>query len=211
MTDNPPPEDLLRYDILTQDALRGVIKRVLEEVAKGGLPGEHHFFITFDTRYKGVRLSPRMKERYPEEMTIVVQHTFWNLDVGEKQFEIDLSFDETRERLKVPYASIKGFFDPSVKFGLQFDLASDQIELVPDENLLEAIDSSKKGQDETIKLPIKAKSRELKTVQPDEKTRKPRKKSAGKGKKKSSGDKSDSSEETSGADVVSLDAFRKKK
>ncbi|MEC9342850.1 MAG: ClpXP protease specificity-enhancing factor SspB [Pseudomonadota bacterium] len=115
-------EDLIRYDILAQEALRSVIRKVLDEISRAGLPGEHHFFITFQTDYPGVRLSKRMAERYPEEMTIVIQHTYWNLEVGENAFEIDLSFDDIRERLRVPYAAIKGFFDPSVKFGLQFDV-----------------------------------------------------------------------------------------
>lgn len=119
-------DDLIRYDILTQDALRRVIRKVLEEVQRSGLPGEHHFFITFDTRYPGVRLSNRMLERYPDEMTIVIQHTFWNLEVSENAFEIDLSFDDIRERLRIPFDSIRGFFDPSVKFGLQFDVVQVQ-------------------------------------------------------------------------------------
>lgn len=115
-------DDLIRYDILTQEALRKVIRKVLEEVERTGLPGEHHFFITFDTNFPGVRLSTRMKERYPEEMTIVIQHSFWNLQVDENSFEIDLSFDDIRERLRVPFSAVKGFFDPAVKFGLQFDV-----------------------------------------------------------------------------------------
>jgi hypothetical protein len=116
-------DDLIRYDILTQEALRRVIRKVLEEVQRTGLPGEHHFFITFVTAFPGVRLSARMLERYPEEMTIVIQHSFWNLEVGDSAFEIDLSFDDIRERLRIPFDSIRGFFDPSVKFGLQFDVA----------------------------------------------------------------------------------------
>ncbi len=128
-------EDLIRYDILAQEALRSVIRKVLEEVARTGLPGEHHFFITFQTTYPGVRISPRMLERYPEEMTIVVQHTFWNLEVGDSAFEIDLSFDEIRERLRIPYTAVRGFFDPSVKFGLQFDVAVPiSVATGPDEN-----------------------------------------------------------------------------
>jgi hypothetical protein len=115
-------EDLIRYDILTQEALRGVIRKVLEETARVGLPGEHHFFITFATAYPGVKLSRKMQERFPTEMTIVIQHMFWNLEIGDTAFEIDLSFDDQRERLRVPWASIRGFFDPSVKFALQFDL-----------------------------------------------------------------------------------------
>ncbi|GIL01023.1 MAG: hypothetical protein BroJett030_09220 [Alphaproteobacteria bacterium] len=118
-------EDLIRYDILAQEALRGVIRKVLDEVARAGLPGDHHFFITFLTTHPGVRLSKRMRERYPEEMTIVIQHTFWNLEVTDTAFEIDLSFDDIRERLRIPFAAVRGFFDPSVKFGLQFDIAAE--------------------------------------------------------------------------------------
>ena len=101
MNDEPQNEDLIRYDILTQEALRSVIKKVLEEVMNCGLPGEHHFFITFDTNHSGVRLSKRMKERYPEDMTIVIQHTYWDLEVNENGFKIDLSFDDIRERLVI--------------------------------------------------------------------------------------------------------------
>ncbi|MGB7288450.1 MAG: ClpXP protease specificity-enhancing factor SspB, partial [Salaquimonas sp.] len=84
-------EDLIRYDVLTQEALRGVVRKVLEEVVVTGLPGEHHFFITFDTTHSGVRLSTRMRERYPESMTIVIQHTYWNLKVSDTEFELDLT------------------------------------------------------------------------------------------------------------------------
>ena len=114
-------EDLIRYDILTQEALRGVIRKVLDEVIAAGLPGEHHFFITFDTTFPGVRLSKRMRERYPESMTIVIQHSYWDLKTSDTEFEVDLSFNDIRERLKIPFAAIQAFFDPSVKFGLQFD------------------------------------------------------------------------------------------
>ncbi len=119
---NDTPEDLIRYDVLTQEALRGVIRKVLEEVATAGLPGDHHFFITFDTTFPGVRLSKRMRERYPESMTIVIQHTYWNLNTGDTAFEVDLTFNDIRERLRIPYAAVQAFFDPSVKFGLQFDV-----------------------------------------------------------------------------------------
>jgi hypothetical protein len=115
--------DLIRYDLLVQDALRAVVRRVLTDVARDGLPGDHHLYISFDTTAPGVRLSPRLKERYPEEMTIVLQHQFWDLIVTEVSFEVGLSFNGIPERLFVPFASLKGFFDPSVKFGLQFEPA----------------------------------------------------------------------------------------
>ncbi|WAC28885.1 SspB family protein [Ancylobacter sp. SL191] len=113
--------DLIRYDLLVQDALRAVVRRVLVDVARDGLPGDHHLYISFDTTNLGVRLSPRLKERYPEEMTIVLQHQFWDLIVTEAYFEVGLSFNGIPERLHVPFDSLKGFFDPSVKFGLQFE------------------------------------------------------------------------------------------
>jgi hypothetical protein len=112
-------QDHIRYDILTQEALRGVVRKVLAEVSKTGLPGEHHFFISFLTRAPGVRLSQRLLDQYPEEMTIVLQNQFWDLKVAETGFEVGLSFDDKPETLVIPFAAIKGFFDPSVQFGLQ--------------------------------------------------------------------------------------------
>ncbi len=117
--------DQIRYDLLAQDALRGVVRRVIVDVAREGLPGEHHFYISFDTRAPGVRLSQRMREKYPEEMTIVLQHQFWDLQVSDTTFEVGLSFGGIPERLVVPFSALKGFFDPSVKFGLQFELPAD--------------------------------------------------------------------------------------
>ena len=114
-------EDLIRYDILTQEALRGVVRKVLAEVAKTGLPGEHHFFISFVTQAPGVRISQRLLDQYDKEMTIVLQNQFWDLKVTETGFEVGLSFDGQPEMLVIPFSAIKGFFDPSVQFGLQFD------------------------------------------------------------------------------------------
>jgi len=117
--------DYIRYDILTQDALRGVVRTVLEDAARNGLPGEHHFFIAFDPRSEGVKLSPRMRAQYPEEMTVVLQHQFWDLVVTEEQFEVGLSFGGVPERVVVPFAAIKSFADPSVKFGVQFEMLTE--------------------------------------------------------------------------------------
>ncbi|MEE4235457.1 MAG: ClpXP protease specificity-enhancing factor SspB [Anderseniella sp.] len=115
-------EDLMRYDVLAQHALRSVVKLALQRVMRDGqLPGEHHFFISFDTAYPGVKVSERLKAKYPEDMTIVLQHQFWNLHVFDKLFEVELSFDNIPEKLVVPFAAIKGFFDPTVQFGLQFE------------------------------------------------------------------------------------------
>jgi hypothetical protein len=122
--------DHIRYDVLARDALRGVLRRVLTDAAEHGLPGEHHFFITFLSTAEGVKLSPRLLAQYPEEMTIILQHQFWDLVVTEDRFEVGLSFGGIPERLVVPFAAIKSFLDPSVQFGLQFepsdaDLAAD--------------------------------------------------------------------------------------
>ncbi|OLP61331.1 hypothetical protein BJF93_21400 [Xaviernesmea oryzae] len=118
-------QDHIRYDILAQDALRSVIRKVLSEVAATGhLPGDHHFFITFLTNMPGVRISQHLKSRYPEQMTIVVQHQFWELKVTESQFEIGLSFSDTPEKLVIPFNAVRGFYDPSVNFELEFDVAS---------------------------------------------------------------------------------------
>src|SRR5437879_8625601 len=126
--------DHLRYDILAQDALRGVVRRVLMDAAKNGLPGEHHFYISFDTRAEGVRLSPRMHAQYPEEMTVVLQHQFWDLEVTEDGFEVGVSFGGAPERLAVPFAAIKGFFDPSVQFGLQFEEVGEAAGAAPEDS-----------------------------------------------------------------------------
>lgn len=116
------PHDQMRYDRLTQDAMRGVVRKALEKVQEDGLPGEHHFFITFMTQAKGVEISDVLMGRYPQEMTIVMQHQFWSLEVTEKEFQIGLTFNKMPERLKIPFSAVKGFFDPSVQFGLQFPI-----------------------------------------------------------------------------------------
>jgi len=118
--------DYIRYDILTQDALRSVVRTVLTDAATKGLPGEHHFFISFDTQADGVVLSARLKGQYPKEMTIVLQHQFWDLIVTEDRFEVGLSFSGIAERLVVPLRAITGFADPSVQFGLQFAPSGDE-------------------------------------------------------------------------------------
>lgn len=116
--------DHIRYDLLTQEALRDVVRTVLTDTAKNGVPGEHHFFIAFDTRVPGVRLSASQRAQYPEEMTIILQHQFWDLAVNDEAFEVGLSFGGVAERLRVPFVAIKSFYDPSVRFGLQFETAT---------------------------------------------------------------------------------------
>lgn len=174
-------EDLIRYDILTQEALRGVVRKVLEEVVVTGLPGEHHFFITFDTTHAGVRLSNRMRERYPESMTIVIQHSYWDLQVSDTDFELDLTFNDIQERLKIPFMAIQAFFDPSVKFGLQFDPD-------PANEMVESSENS--DESEIAQIGEKTKPEAVESKEPE---------------------KEKTETEDGQAEVVSLDAFRKKK
>ena len=113
--------DHIRYDLLTQQALRGVVRNVLSDTAKKGLPGDHHYYISFQTHADGVRLSDRLRAQYPEEMTIILQYQFWDLAVTEQGFEVGMSFGGIPEKLYVPFSAVTGFFDPSVQFGLQFE------------------------------------------------------------------------------------------
>ena len=111
------------YESLAQDAMRGLVRAVLQRVARSGLPGDHHFYISFHTRAAGVTLSKRLFERYPDEMTIVLQNKFADLKAFDDRFEVTLWFDSIPERLSVPFRAIKVFFDPSVPFGHQFEVA----------------------------------------------------------------------------------------
>lgn len=192
-------DDLIRYDVLTQEALRGVIRKVLDEVAVAGLPGDHHFFITFDTTHPGVRLSPVMRERYPESMTIVIQHTFWNLETDANGFELDLTFNDVRERLRIPFMAIQAFFDPSVKFGLQFDLEALGDNDAEEHSVVDFVDESR--QDHASKSsPAKADkgaSDKSSSAVAKDKPQDAAKRGTVNGKEKE-------------AEVVSLDAFRKK-
>ncbi len=178
-------EDHIRYDILAQEALRGVMRKVLAEVARTGLPGNHHFFITFLTGAPGVRISPRLREKYPEQMTIVIQFQYWDLKVTDTGFEVGLSFSDVPERLEIPFSAVRGFYDPSVNFELEFDVKTETPA---------AEEKPAKPQAETSKAAAPAKKSESK--------------------KKSSEPAKEATAETppaaKSADVVSLDAFRKK-
>ncbi|MBX8826205.1 SspB family protein [Ochrobactrum sp. SFR4] len=196
-------QDLIRYDILAQDALRGVIRKVLMEVNKAGLPGNHHFFITFLTEAPGVRISSRLKEKYPEQMTIVMQHQYWDLVVTDQLFEVGLSFGEIAEKLVIPFSAIRGFYDPSVNFELEFDVS---VALPTGDNDTENLEI-------VSELRLQDDANEDETEAPA----KPAKKPAKKADRSKTTAKEDSSETTDkeeapkpSADVVSLDAFRKK-
>jgi hypothetical protein len=113
--------DRFHYDALVDDALRSVVRRVLTQVAEKGLPGSHHFYISFRSTDPGVELPDYLLAKYPEEMTIVLQHQYWDLVIGEESFEVTVSFNKLQEHIKVPFAALSAFVDPSVRFGLQFD------------------------------------------------------------------------------------------
>jgi hypothetical protein len=204
--------DHIRYDLLTQQALRAVVRRVLADVAKTGtLPGEHHFYVTVATQAPGVRISARLREQYPEEMTIVLQHQFWDLAVSDTHFEVALSFNGISEKLHVPLDAIKGFFDPSVQFGLQFETVTEGSKEAPaavaDDSAKAAKPKRKTVLQETAEAPpaigpaVPAKAEgakaepaklEPKTVAAD------------------AAEKPEPDKPSGGAEVVRLDRFRKK-
>ena len=161
-------ENWLRYDQMVEQALRGVVSRALEEAQLRGLPGDHHFFVTFRTTRPGVGLADWLRQQYPQEMTIVLQHQFWDLSVEAERFSVTLSFGGRHERLTVPFAAISAFADPSVKFGLQFEAGEE--------------DGGKTGQTpDSLRAELPA-----------------------------AGGESQCRESVKGAEVVALDAFRKK-
>jgi len=180
-------EDHIRYDILAQEALRGVMRKVLAEVARTGLPGNHHFFITFLTNAPGVRISTRLHEKYPEQMTIVIQFQYWDLKVTDAGFEIGLSFSDVPERLEIPFAAVRGFYDPSVNFELEFDVKTEAV--------AEADEKTAKPPAEIAKAPVAVKKSDAK------------KKAAAEPAKEAADEAQPGAK---GAEVVSLDAFRKK-
>lgn len=189
--------DLIRYDLLVQDALRGVVKRVLVDAARDGLPGEHHFYVSFRTDKPGVRISTRLRERYPQDMTIVLQHQFDNLVVQDNAFEVGLSFSGVSERLRVPYEALTGFFDPSVQFGLKFEAQEAEPETAaPESPMLLA--------DKPASVPS------LPTIGARGLEPEPGAKPSKVGKKPKRVSTDAPAEETAGGEVVSLDAFRKK-
>ena len=124
------PDSLIPYDEIVQEALRAVVGRVLGQVASGGgvLPGNHHFYITFKTQAPGVDIPAHLRARFPDEMTIVLQNKFWDLEVGEDQFSVGLTFNQVPAKLVIPFGAITAFVDPAVDFGLQFQAIVDDLE-----------------------------------------------------------------------------------
>ncbi|SFH24320.1 hypothetical protein SAMN04488020_108177 [Palleronia marisminoris] len=138
----------IEYGNLMHDAMRGLIRKVLLDVEEHGLPGEHHFFITFDTLHPDVEIADWLSDRYPGEMTVVMQHWYDGLEVGEEGFSITLNFGDSPEPLYIPYESIRTFVDPSVEFGLRFETPEDADE--PDADMVE-IDDDEPGPSDTPK------------------------------------------------------------
>jgi hypothetical protein len=189
--------DLIRYDLLVQDAMRDVLRKVMADVAETGyLPGDHHFTISFNTHAPGVRISKRLAEQWPQEMTIILQHQFSNLMVDERGFGVGLSFRSIPEQLYIPFDAVTGFFDPSVDFGLKFetlDEKTDEETSRPSGPSLVQDDPAPKAQPEKpAPSPLKSAPSPIKAV----KTEKP---------ETEGNDQSDDA-----AKVVSIDAFRKK-
>ncbi|MEQ8442384.1 MAG: ClpXP protease specificity-enhancing factor SspB [Alphaproteobacteria bacterium] len=126
-------EDLLGYNDMVEHAMRSVVRKALERAAKGGLPGNHHFYITFRTDHPDVMIPSRLMDQYPEEMTIVLQHQFWGLQPDDDGFDVELSFNQKHEHLRIPYSALVTFADPSVNFGLQFHVEVDEDELTAEQ------------------------------------------------------------------------------
>ena len=150
-------KDVLRYDRMVEQALRGVVREALAVAASKGLPGAHHFYITFRTRAAGVAVPDYLAERYPDEMTIVLEHQFYDLEVTEEGFSVTLSFQNKPEHLSVPFAAISAFADPSVKFGLQFQTASDETQAPAPGAIIPTVPESASGKSK----PAEAKSGEV--------------------------------------------------
>jgi hypothetical protein len=180
--------DLIRYDLLVQDALRAVVRRVLADAARTGLPGDHQFNIAFKTQGQGVVVPPAIRARFPDEMSIILQHEFWDLVVTQEAFEVSLNFSRRPERLTIPFDAITGFSDPSVPFG--FKLEPRVSEEPPATQMGPAPLESK-----PIPPPAPAAKREAEKPAPA--TGRP-------------GAAPDKGEQPAAAKVVSIDAFRKK-
>ncbi|MBK9081699.1 MAG: Stringent starvation protein B [Rhizobiales bacterium] len=195
--------DQIRYDLLVQEALRGVVRKVLANAARDGLPGEHYFHVEFETAAAGVRLSDRMRERFPDRMTIILQHHFWDLEVTEEALEVGLSFGGVAERVRVPFAALTGFFDESVQFGLRFELQDTSARREPDAQVRPAKaekprlkELPREAAKDATKEPAPAKRPAAKDVaRPDAPAPEAPEKAASEG---------------DGAKVLSIDAFRKK-
>lgn len=194
--------DHIRYDLLVRDALRGVVRRVLADVAREGFSGDHHLYISFNTGADGVRISQRLRAQYPQEMTVVLQHQFWDLTVSEIAFEVGLSFNGVPEKLVVPFDAIKGFADPAVQFGLEFEVAADK----PEAAEAPAPEPEPKEPRRGARVP---RIREVET-KPREAEMKPPAPAKTSALKKEPAPEPEAPKPSGGAEVVRFDRFRKK-
>jgi hypothetical protein len=195
------------YDSKVQNALRSVVRSVLIDTEKEGLAGEHHFYIAFKTQAEGVMIPDHLVSRFPDEMTIVLQHKYWGLKVFEDYFEIGLSFNQTPEHLTIPFAAVTGFVDPSVQFALQFHDENSTVPITSESNNESIFPGDAKsltdtGNTQTPPLPIqtsqvagKHEHKEQSTSQDSDLNEQPQK---------------DEKDNNDGHNVVTLDAFRKK-
>ncbi|OYW66509.1 MAG: Stringent starvation protein B [Bosea sp. 12-68-7] len=209
-------KDVLRYDLMVQDALKGVVRKILAEAGRDGLPGDHHFYVTFRTGAPGVRVSQRLRDKHPDEMTIVLQHQFWDLSVSEHAFEVGLSFSNVPERLLIPFDAITTFFDPSVQFGLKFETQDTEGASANDAAAMPRPRGAGSEPSEApaapLALPAKAtpagvpaiKARTEAPAKGGSKTAKPQ------AQEPAAGTTEPAPDDGGGAQVVSLDAFRKK-
>jgi hypothetical protein len=205
-------KDLIRYDLLVQDAMRGVMRKVLSDVAESGyLPGDHHFTISFRTDAPGVTISRRLAEQWPRELTIILQHQYSSLEVDDEGFGVTLSFRSIPERLYVPFSAVTGFFDPAVEFGLRFESDEESPEEIEEE---EEEDAPSPGPSLVARKPEPAKDFKPAKIEPV-------KADLAKAEPKAEPNKAPSAEkprrlksvetkEEGDEKVVSIDAFRKK-
>ena len=208
-------KDHIGYDKLMDSALRGAIRSIIEDVVENGLPGDHQFYITFLTTYPGVRLPSYLLEEYPEELTIVLQNQFWELEVSENNFSVTLSFNKRHENICIPFAALKSFADPSVKFGLQFREeplnASKKLELVT--KLNEALDNELDADGDAMNKAIdrsqdQRDAAEKPTISTEDTN--PEQEDVDTDREKVSSEEVGKNRDVAGADIVTLDSFRKK-
>ena len=181
--------DVIRYDLIVQEAMLGVVKKILTDTQKDGLQNNHHFYLTYSTCHEGVEIPSTLLEKYPDEITIVLQHEFENLVVNEDHFLVTLWFNNVPAHLKVPFKSIKAFFDPSVKFGLQFNVLNEEIEKNSEDT--DNISDITQNIKETKSKAKKTKKTSTKKATPEV-------------------EKNEDNETKETSNIVSLDSFRKK-
>jgi len=190
----------LSYERMVEDALRGVLRQALKITAAQGLPGAHHFYITFDTTHPGVKIAPSLKGLHPNEMTIVLQHQFWDLLVTEERFEIALSFSGVSQHLSVPFAAVTAFADPHAKFGLQFHVEFEEQGDEDDEDATDPPLDDEAPQDSAM----------LDSIQVTQQMKNMRKAGANRPPLKTVPPDGEGDGDDAASKVVTLDAFRKK-